>query len=107
MVFAGTGPLQAMLTGVGFSGMGFDWLGNEKTAFWAIVLTGLWASLGFTVLCYTASLKEVPDELVEAARVDGAGLFHIALHVLLPFTWSMSRSLFVLNRPSYSGGSVI
>lgn len=97
VVFAGTGPLQAMLAGVGFSGMDFDWLGNEKTAFWAIVLTGLWASLGFTVLCYTASLKEVPDELVEAARVDGAGLFRIALHVLLPFTWSMSRSLFVLS----------
>ena len=97
VVFAGTGPLQAMLGGVGFSGMDFDWLGNEKTAFWAIVLTGLWASLGFTVLCYTASLKEVPDELVEAARVDGAGLCRIALHVLLPFTWSMSRSLFVLS----------
>ena len=40
---------------------------------------------------------KVSDELVEAARVDGAGLCRIALHVLLPFTWSMSRSLFVLS----------
>ena len=97
VVFAADGPLQTSLRWVGFSAMDFDWLGNEQTAFWAIVLTGLWANLGFTVLSYVVSLREVPDELMEAARMDGANLAQIGRHILLPHTWGMTRTLFILS----------
>ncbi len=66
-----------------------DWLGNE---FWApicVVLPILWASTGMASLIYLAALKTVPDELYEAAEIDGAGLWQKIRHVTLPMLYPL------------------
>ncbi|MQA76689.1 MAG: ABC transporter permease subunit [Solirubrobacterales bacterium] len=50
----------------------------------ALVVAGFWAFTGFGVITITAGLTGVPEELVEAARIDGARTRQIVRHVLIP-----------------------
>lgn len=66
-----------------------DWLGND---FWApicVVLPVLWAGAGMASLIYLAALKTVPEELYEAAEIDGAGLWHKIRHITLPILYPL------------------
>jgi ABC-type sugar transport system permease subunit/ABC-type glycerol-3-phosphate transport system substrate-binding protein len=64
------------------------WLLNPQMAMFLCVIPTVWASMGMASLIYLAALKSVPEELYEAADVDGAGIFTklraIALPTLLP-----------------------
>jgi putative aldouronate transport system permease protein len=48
------------------------------------VWSGIWQGFGWSSIIYVASLTSVPEELYEAARVDGAGRFKMVLHIDLP-----------------------
>jgi sn-glycerol 3-phosphate transport system permease protein len=48
-------------------------LADEGTALWSVALSSVWANLGFTFIIVTAGLQSIPDELYEAAAIDGAG----------------------------------
>ena len=48
------------------------WLNDSGTALFAVALSSMWAGLGFTFILVSASLQSIPDELHEAAAVDGA-----------------------------------
>jgi ABC-type sugar transport system permease subunit len=48
-------------------------LRDPDTALWSIGISSVWASLGFTFILVTAGLQGIPDELNEAAAIDGAG----------------------------------
>jgi multiple sugar transport system permease protein len=60
------------------------WLGSEATAWGAIITVGILVSVPFTAFSLLAGLQSVPDELYEAAVVDGAGFWNIFFHVTLP-----------------------
>ena len=57
---------------------------DPDQALYAIVAMTVWGWLGFDVIIYLAALQGIPEELVEAARLDGAGRFRIFRHVVLP-----------------------
>jgi multiple sugar transport system permease protein len=59
------------------------WLQNPSTAMPALVLMAVWGC-GTTVVIFLAGLQDVPQELTEAARVDGAGFLTVFRHVTLP-----------------------
>jgi multiple sugar transport system permease protein len=61
-----------------------DWLGNPATVMACVIIPGVWASAGISSLIYLAALKSVPEELYEAASIDGAGIFRKAIHITLP-----------------------
>jgi len=61
-----------------------DWLGDPSTVMACVILPGVWASAGIGSLIYLAALKSVPDELYEAAALDGAGLISKIRHVTIP-----------------------
>lgn len=65
-----------------------DWLGNSHTVMACVILPGVWSGAGIGSLIYLAALKSVPDDLYEAAAIDGAGirrkLWNIALPTILP-----------------------
>lgn len=48
-------------------------LADEDTALWSVAMSSVWANLGFTFIIVTAGLQSIPDELYEAASIDGAG----------------------------------
>jgi multiple sugar transport system permease protein len=66
------------------------WLSDKQLAMPAVVLMTVWTSIGFSMVVYLAGLQAIPEELYEAARVDGAGPFarfrHITLPLLAPTT---------------------
>ncbi len=60
-----------------------DFLG-EKSAFLILVISYLWKNLGYTVVLWLAGLKSIPGEIIDAAKVDGAGKVQVFFKVTLP-----------------------
>ena len=59
-------------------------LGSEDTVLLAIAIIGLWNTAGINVLIYTAALRNVPNEMLEAARIDGATRWQLFRKIILP-----------------------
>ena len=66
------GPVNALLKAIGLGELAQPWLGQPSTALWVIVLVTAWQWLGFPILLYGAALGGIPEELTEAASLDGA-----------------------------------
>jgi multiple sugar transport system permease protein len=62
---------------------GPNWLGSEKWVMPAIIISGLWG-MGAGVIIFLAALQNVPQELYEAAELDGASIFHRFWNVTVP-----------------------
>lgn len=87
---------QYGLVNAGLSVFGVEgpaWLYDAKWAMIAIVLMSVWAGFGVNMIIFLAGLQSVPVELVEAARLDGAGAWRVFFHVTLP---ALSRTLFLV-----------
>jgi multiple sugar transport system permease protein len=78
------GAVNQILVDAGVLGDGIPWLARASTVWWAIVAIVVWRELPFVVIALLAGLQAIPDEIYEAARIDGAGERRILLHVTLP-----------------------
>lgn len=74
-----------------------NWLGSTRYAKWAVVILTLWKNTGFTMVIYLAALQGVPQELYDAAHVDGAGARQRLRHVTLPMISATTFFLFVFQ----------
>ncbi|WP_307371339.1 carbohydrate ABC transporter permease [Microbacterium sp. W4I4] len=83
-IFSVKGPINAFLGAIGLDAAKQVWLGNPDLALWAIIMVILWQFSGYLMVIYLAGLQNVPDELIEAARLDGAGSIRIFFSVTLP-----------------------
>ncbi len=72
------------------------WLAEPSTALWAIAVLGIWKGIGWTMVVFLAGLQSVPDELYEAASMDGAGTLARFRHITLPFLRATSTFLLVV-----------
>ncbi|GIF52370.1 sugar ABC transporter permease [Asanoa ferruginea] len=63
------------------------WLSDKNLAMPAVVLMSVWTSVGFSMVVYLAALQAIPNDLYEAARIDGAGAWARLRYV----TWPMLR----------------
>jgi multiple sugar transport system permease protein len=61
-----------------------DFLGDPKWAMPAIILLAVWKNFGYTMIIFVAALQAIPEELYEAARIDGASALQQFRHVTLP-----------------------
>ncbi len=73
-----------------------DWLAEPQIVLYAIFVPILWQYAGFYILIYYAALKNIPNELIEAARIDGASPLQIALKVKLPLISGIIKVTIVL-----------
>lgn len=78
------GALDAFLVGTGLAKQPIDLLGKDSTALWAVVLVSVWQIFGQYLVYWMAALQNVPEELYEAADLDGCGSLQKLLHVTLP-----------------------
>ena len=76
------GTLNAVIHGLG--GNPVSWLGKPTTVNYAIIAAYVWASTGFAMVVLSAALKGISTEIIEAARVDGAGEWNIFRRIMLP-----------------------
>lgn len=72
------GPINAVL------GITVPWLTSQQTALLGISLLGIWQSVGWWMVVFLAGLLSIPDSLVEAARIDGAGTVRLLRHLIFP-----------------------
>jgi len=61
-----------------------DWLGNPDMAMPAIILLAVWKNFGYNMLIFIAGLQNIQDDLYDAARIDGAGVWKQFLNVTVP-----------------------
>ncbi len=88
MFFYKQGFLNLFLSKVGeWSGLWgevhTDYLGTEA-AFWILVFSYIWKNTGYTVVLWLAGILGIPEELIEAAKVDGAGSLRRIVYIILP-----------------------
>lgn len=76
------GLLNGILTNVGLEPMG--WLVSKATNNFALIAVGVWLQTGFCMIVLSAALKGIPEEILEAARVDGANEWHLFWRVTVP-----------------------
>jgi multiple sugar transport system permease protein/raffinose/stachyose/melibiose transport system permease protein len=91
------GLVNSAMNAVGLGSI--DWLGDGNTAFLVIVVMDLWRSMGFyAVLLYTG-LVDIPDDILESARLDGARGLHLLRHIVLPLSLPvlLSSIIFSIN----------
>jgi len=76
------GLLNQVLEAVGMTPI--DWLGNPRWAMPAIIMLAVWKNYGYSMIIFVAGLQSIPEEMYEAARIDGAGSLQQFRHVTLP-----------------------
>lgn len=72
-------------------------LGDPRTAIYALIIVNIWQWTGFSMLMYVAGLVNLPREVLEAARIDGAKGFRLARSVIAPMLAPVTKSLTLLG----------
>lgn len=92
-----TGPVNTFLMFLG--GDSVDWFGTPTASFWIIILMDLWRSMGFYAVLLYAGLVDIPDELIESARIDGASGWKLIRTIVLPLSLPvlLSSIIFSIN----------
>ena len=83
--------IEKLFTDWGFTDFTFDWLVNRDMSIYTIVIAAVWQSSGFIMALFLAGLRSVDDEIVKAAKIDGASLYSIYITIILP----MMRPVFM------------
>jgi raffinose/stachyose/melibiose transport system permease protein len=78
------GAINRALEALGLGGLQQAWLGNTSLALWCIVVVIVWQFAGYSMVIFLAGLQSIPDEIMEASAVDGAGTFRRFWYVTRP-----------------------
>lgn len=71
-IYAPDGPLNGALRFIGLGNLTRNWLGDFTWALPSLGMIGVWGGFGFTMVLFLAGILAIPDELYEAARLDGS-----------------------------------
>jgi multiple sugar transport system permease protein len=93
------GLINWALGGVGLGPV--DWLGDPHWAMPAIVVFAVWKNFGYNMIILLAGLQTIPDDLYEAARIDGAGPWAQFRHVTLPALAPVLLVVSILTMAAY------
>ncbi|HEY3437269.1 MAG TPA: sugar ABC transporter permease [Actinotalea sp.] len=79
-----TGAVNDLLTKMGLAKNAVDWLSDPKIAIWSLMIIISWKYIGFAVILFLAGLQSIPEELFEAAAIDGASYWQMQRRITLP-----------------------
>ena len=113
--FIFTDAFQAIGEATGLTGIFFNWLLNPRFALVALVIVSTWQMAGYIMIIYITGIMGIPDDVIEAAQVDGAGfwqtLFRIKFPLIMPsfticlfMTLSNCFKIFDVNLSLTGGG---
>jgi ABC-type sugar transport system permease subunit len=91
------GLLNYALKAVGLGSLARGWLGDPHLALYAVLVAAIWGYFGFCVVIFMASLQNINDELVEAAKIDGANSLQQFFFVIIPQLRNVINMLIVFN----------
>jgi len=78
------GMLSPLMQNLGLGALVRDWLGDDTVTFWLLVLVQFWQWMGLPMVIYLAALQNVPVDLTDAARIDGANELQAFRYVTFP-----------------------
>ncbi|MDD6882469.1 MAG: sugar ABC transporter permease [Eubacteriales bacterium] len=96
LIFNMSGPLNMLLQAFGVSDPP-KWLSSLEWAMPAVMIMSVWQGLGYDVIIYLSGLQAIPEELYEAATIDGANGVQRLLHVTVPMLRATTFFLLVTN----------
>jgi len=89
------GLVNELLVNVGLPAV--DWLGAGGTAFVVIVIMDVWRSVGFYGVLVFSGLLDIPDDIIESARIDGARSWSLFRHIVLPMSLPILFASFIFS----------
>ena len=84
LMLQSNGAANGFLEKLGLENLTQDWLSDPNLAIWSLLLIITWKYVGFAVILFLAGLQGIPDELSEAAAIDGASYWQVQRLVVLP-----------------------
>ncbi|HEU5298863.1 MAG TPA: sugar ABC transporter permease [bacterium] len=88
--------VNLLFEAVGLDRLKSPWFTDPTIAIYSVVLAAVWQMSGFTMAMYLAGLRGIPEELREAARVDGASDWQLYRHVILPLLHPITLSAVIV-----------
>ncbi len=96
------GLLNSFLRAVGLGKLALPWLSLSyemplaRLGLYSVGVIGIWSSLGWYMILFLAAIQNVPTELIESARLDGASERRAFLSITVPLIWETIRTVLVL-----------
>jgi multiple sugar transport system permease protein/raffinose/stachyose/melibiose transport system permease protein len=78
------GIINAVLRLVGLGDLARPWIGLDSTTLWAMIIITTWFYTGFNMVLSLAGITGIPEELLEAARIDGTSEWQNVRHIVMP-----------------------
>ncbi|UJW86521.1 carbohydrate ABC transporter permease [Devosia sp. SL43] len=78
------GPINGLLVNLGMLSRPMDFFGDPNLVMWSLAIIFVWKWTGVTLIYWLAALQTVPNELYEAAKLDGVKTWQVILHIVLP-----------------------
>lgn len=83
-VYQPNGLLDSLLRMLHITNQSISWLGDPRFALYSIMFVTFWRGLGYYMILYLAGLQDISEELIEAAKIDGASPFHMITRIYMP-----------------------
>lgn len=81
------GLINELLRAVGLDALAQNWLGDTKWSMISVCITVIWQFVGLYLIIFLAALQNVPEEVLEAARMDGASEWTTTWKITVPMIW--------------------
>jgi ABC-type sugar transport systems, permease components len=91
------GMLNMTLQQLGLGGLIQNWLSNEHIVNYSLVIVSLWRYCGFHIILFLAGLQSLPQEMFEAAMIDGANAFQRLRYIIIPTIAAVIEIILFLN----------
>lgn len=91
------GALNQFLRAFHLNGFAVNWLGDPKIALVSVIIVNIFQWMGFSMITYYAGLMSLPDDVYEAAKIDGAGFWRTTFSVTLPMLKGTTNVLIILG----------
>ncbi len=91
------GFMNKIIQVLGFKTFSVAWLSNPNTALGSVIFIMVWQGFGWALLFFYSGLMTVPQELEEAAKVDGANRFQLYTRIIVPYMLPVIQSVIVID----------
>lgn len=92
-----TGIINSYLQTLGILKQPILWLSNQNTAMWGVILANSWVGIPFNMLLLSTGLSNVPESIIESAKIDGAVAWQRLIFIIIPMIKPAILSVLVLG----------